>query len=712
MQRLSSFWNSRPQPCSPIPQTVAVDWRWARPIRQLAAAGVILSGVMGISTLQPVSWAAGFADDSLAENVVETTYSADEYSSYVVMSARLADLKNSHPDLCRLTSIGQSLEGRDIWVMTIAAPGDVDPDDRPALLVTAGLDGNRLVGSTVAIDVVAQLLENADNDDTDEDSDAISVADFLSRHTLYVIPRANPDGVEQYFKDVQSEYVRNTRSDDADRDMRSDEDGPNDLNGDGLITMMRVFDLDDADMMSDPADDRLNVKPDRMKGERAAFKLYVEGIDDDGDGAINEDGPGGVDLNMNYMHGYPEHKDGAGMYQLSEPESMAVIRFALDHQNIAATLTYGRHDNLTNTPNGKGTYKAGTPKNIKPDDVSLYKAIGEQYRDITGLKKANTPDTGGSFTAWAYAQFGVPSFATPLWNGPTADGNSKNGDGAGEDAQQPSESDEAQEPLTPSGVGDISQETLDELFDAAAAAGFEVTDEMITQITPEAVEQYAAMSGIKIRRIKADEPEPADVVEEDDSGGKGDDGEKKKKEKPRDKEEARWLKYNDEDRNGEGFVAWETIDHPEFGEVEIGGWRPYFKTNPPAAESSAIAEKQVEFILDLAAKMPSVSLTTPDITALADGLYKIEASIVNDGFLPTGTSMAVTNRKARPYVVRLGVPNHTIVTGQRVHKTWKINGSGGRYQMQWIVRAASGSAHTITVYSEKFGEFTHEITLP
>ena len=55
--------------------------------------------------------------------------------------------------------------------------------------------------------------------------------------------------------------------------------------------------------------------------------------------------------------------------------------------------------------------------------------------------------------------------------------------------------------LTPSGVGDISQETIDALREAAIAAGY--GDQIPDTITPEMVEKYAPMLGIEIQRIPA-----------------------------------------------------------------------------------------------------------------------------------------------------------------------------------------------------------------
>ena len=549
----------------------------------------------------------------------------------------------------------------------------------------ANIDGDHLLGSTVAVAVAGTLLEKAAADDE-------PVRAFLSEHTMYVVPRVNPDAAERFFADVVTERRRTMRPDDRDRDGTLDEDPPNDLNGDGLITMMRVFDPAKADRMEDPDEPRLDVEPDRDKGERARFVLYVEGVDDDGDGEHNEDDLGGVDLNMNFMHGYTEHADGAGPYQVSEPESLALLKYVLARQNIAMVLVYGRHDNLSKPPDGKGDVPGGGPKNVESKDTGLYKHISERFVEITGLKKVPAESSGGAFYAWAYAQFGVPSFTTPLWTRPDPDNddNDDNDDrttSAGDEADMGAEADEG---LTPSGIGDISQESIDELVAAAAERGFEISDEMMSQLTPEMAEGFARRMGIELRRVKTAAA----------GGGAA-----------KNKDDAAWLTYSDEQRDGAGFVAWEAFEHPEFGEVQIGGWVPYFRTLPPPGLVAPIVEKQVEFVLDLAGRFPDVSLADPEITRLAAGLYEIKTALVNDGYLPTGTAMAVKNRRARPYVVRLSATNEQILTGRRVSKIWSIPGSGGREEFRWIIRATDGGRLTITVYSEKFGEFEKAMTL-
>ena len=147
----------------------------------------------------------------------------------------------------------------------------------------------------------------------------------LDNSVFYIVPRVNPDGAEAMWAAVK--WARRTKRPlDDDNDGRMDEDGPEDLNKDGVITVMRVKEPD-GDYMIDPEEPRLMRRADPKKGERGRLRSTWEGIDNDGDGFINEDGAGGVDINRNFMHEYPYYKPEAGLYMVSEAETRAVLAF-------------------------------------------------------------------------------------------------------------------------------------------------------------------------------------------------------------------------------------------------------------------------------------------------------------------------------------------------------------------------------------------------
>jgi len=259
------------------------------------------------------------------------------YHTYEELTAALKAAVTAHPDLATIVSIGKTREGRDIWAVEIAKPSGPPVDSRPGLLIAAAFEGDHLIGSELALYTVDFLLNAYATD--------AAVKQRLERSVVYVVPRVNADGAEQMFAPVKALRRTNTTPFDADNDGRTDEDGPEDLNKDGVITVMRVKDPKGPYMIS-PEDSRLMKRADPAKGESGGWAIYSEGIDNDGDGFYNEDGPGGVDINRNFMHQYPYFAPDAGRYMVSETETRALLDYVLKHRNIASILTFGESDNL------------------------------------------------------------------------------------------------------------------------------------------------------------------------------------------------------------------------------------------------------------------------------------------------------------------------------------------------------------------------------
>ncbi|MBN4056372.1 hypothetical protein JYT20_01490, partial [Rhodothermus sp. AH-315-K08] len=267
------------------------------------------------------------------------------YHSHDQMTRALREIVGAHSELARLTSSGTTLQGRDIWVVEIGNEAGTPLDERPALLVASNLEGNQLVGSELSLQAITYLL---DNYSTNED-----VRERLDHHVIYFFPRVNPDGAEAAFGALKAGTRTNVSPYDDDNDGRTDEDGPEDLNGDGWITTMRVVDPGGAYMI-DPIDARLMKEADASEGETGGYSIYWEGLDSDGDGFYNDDPPGGVDLNRNFQHEYPYYEAGAGIHMVSELESRAIMDFVISHRNIALMLVFGESDNLVTPPNRKG----------------------------------------------------------------------------------------------------------------------------------------------------------------------------------------------------------------------------------------------------------------------------------------------------------------------------------------------------------------------
>ena len=157
---------------------------------------------------------------------------SSEYLNFADLSTELRAAVDGSPR-ANLRSLGQSREGREIWIVEIAEPGGPPVGERPGVLVVGNLSGDHLVGSQLALETVRFLV-----------GDQATEAD-LGQHVIYVVPRLNPDGAEAMFNDARDGHRLNALPFDADNDGRLDEDGPDDLNGDGEITQPSLQDSAD-----------------------------------------------------------------------------------------------------------------------------------------------------------------------------------------------------------------------------------------------------------------------------------------------------------------------------------------------------------------------------------------------------------------------------------------------------------------------------------
>jgi hypothetical protein len=216
---------------------------------------------------------------------------AQTYDPYETLQQRIKDMAAQHGDVVRVRSLGPSAEKRDLWLVELGRGSVQERQQRPAMLVLAGIEGNDLIGTDIALAWLEALVKSDKTDKT--------ITALLDTTTLYVIPRLNPDAIEKYFAPCRIETGVSDWSVDDDHDGLKDEDGPEDLNGDHMVTRMRVKDPE-GDHILDPKDERLLIKADPLKGQMGTWRYLQEGIDNDQDEQWNEDALGGVNFNRNF----------------------------------------------------------------------------------------------------------------------------------------------------------------------------------------------------------------------------------------------------------------------------------------------------------------------------------------------------------------------------------------------------------------------------
>ena len=319
------------------------------------------------------------------------------YHTYDEVNAFLRKWASEYANLVDLYSVGKSFEGRDIWQITITNKSTGKDTDKPAMFI----EGNRHSGEVTAAE---SALWFAWHILTSYGKDA-AVTKLVDTKALYVRVKNNPDGSELYLNTAQSN--RSTvRPYDDDRDGLLDEDPPEDLDGDGFILQVRrKVEPGKGTMIINPDDPsgRLMKRATDGKGD---YTVSAEGVDSDGDGRMNEDGVGGLDLHRNYpenwrpmpgldLTGRGWTQGGAGEYPLSETETRAVFTFLLEHPNISVVQTMD-----TTVPmllHGPSTSRMS--ESMFPEDMKIYQYFDEQGKKITGY-----PNAGDTY--WDYANQG------------------------------------------------------------------------------------------------------------------------------------------------------------------------------------------------------------------------------------------------------------------------------------------------------------------
>ncbi len=331
------------------------------------------------------------------------------YYDYKSLRKRLVSLARQEPNLVRVDSIARSIDKRKVWVVEVGKGTEGDRKTRPAVLVAAGIEGNDLIGCSIAVSWLERLIKQYQTD--------AQITELLETTTIYVIPRLNPDAAEHFFTRPKLETSLNNKPVDDDHDGLVDEDGPEDLNGDGLITWMRVEDKD-GNYLLDPVDKRLLLKADHLKGEVGAWRYLTEGIDNDHDEVWNEDGRGGVNFNRNFPYNYKFFAPDAGIHQVSEAQTRGLAEFIIEHPNIGIVITYGAADNLLKTPAGAPAPGRRKPMTeIDKEDLGYYRVMGELYREAIGLsKELEGTSEPGTFSDWMYFHRGRLSLASRPWS--------------------------------------------------------------------------------------------------------------------------------------------------------------------------------------------------------------------------------------------------------------------------------------------------------
>ncbi|MDP6040490.1 MAG: M14 family metallopeptidase, partial [Candidatus Latescibacteria bacterium] len=198
----------------------------------------------------------------------------DRYYRYDDLTRLLHTYAEENPNLVKIHSIGQSHEGRDIWLLTVTNSDTGPAEEKPALWVDGNIHATEVSASAACMYHLNTLVTQYGKDE--------NITRCLDTRAFYICPRINPDGAELALAD-KPKFIRSST-----RPYPYDEDpieglSYEDVDGDGRVLSMRIADPN-GPWKPHPDEPRLLIlrEPTETGGEY--YRLLPEGFLENYDG--------------------------------------------------------------------------------------------------------------------------------------------------------------------------------------------------------------------------------------------------------------------------------------------------------------------------------------------------------------------------------------------------------------------------------------------
>ena len=500
--------------------------------------------------------AQGARRGSDPEHKLDLTW--DRWLDHKEVGDRMKLMERTWPRFLKLSSLGRSYGGRELHMMTINNPATGAEMNKTAMFIEANVHGNEIQGTEVSLYTIWYLMENYDR--------IPSIKRLVDERVFYILPTINPDG-RDYFLYGAGDGARTGHVPvDSDGDGKFDEDGPDDLNGNGVIETIRKY-------VPGQGTHRLSLAGKRVlepvpQGEKGDWVILGrEGKDSDGDGLVDEDPPGGYDGNRNYASDWqPNYVQGGAMdYPFQLPESRATNDFWMSHPNIGGMQTFHNSGGMILRPPGSAWYG-----DYPAADIRAYDEIGEMgermlpYYDYLVVWRGLYTVHGGSMD-WLNDGLGVLSYSNELWNG-----------------------------------GQYFNSPL-------------------------------------LQRQQQDQNSPI-------AGQKGQ------------------FFFDDFLEFGDEYEEWKAFDHPQYGKVELGGFKKLQGRVNPRFMSMELFHRNMAFTLMHADQMPLVTMENPSVEKIEGDVYRVRVDVTNSKIIPTVLVHAANNKVVRPDLLTLEGRNANVIT--------------------------------------------------
>ena len=111
----------------------------------------------------------------------------EEYHNYNELTNFLNEIADQYPEITFLESIGQSVQGRELWVIEISDNPGVN-EIEPEFKYVANMHGDETVGRELSLYLIEWLVNGYGNDSY--------ATDLINNTDIFIMPSMNPDGFE------------------------------------------------------------------------------------------------------------------------------------------------------------------------------------------------------------------------------------------------------------------------------------------------------------------------------------------------------------------------------------------------------------------------------------------------------------------------------------------------------------------------------------
>ncbi|XP_046891555.1 carboxypeptidase D [Hypomesus transpacificus] len=119
----------------------------------------------------------------------EEVESYNKYYNYEELTQLLTNMALKYAHIANLSSIGQSVEGRELWVMRITKDPNIDLPGKPKFKYVGNMHGDETISRQVLVYLVEHLLTRYGEDQR--------ITELVTRTDIYIMPSMNPDGFER-----------------------------------------------------------------------------------------------------------------------------------------------------------------------------------------------------------------------------------------------------------------------------------------------------------------------------------------------------------------------------------------------------------------------------------------------------------------------------------------------------------------------------------